>query len=287
MSTTIAPGAGSGPLTGAAGAGSGLHRVLATGERPRTPSALSATFTLGWRAALKIKHVPFQLFDVTAFPLMMTLMFTFLFGGALAGSTRAYIQFLLPGIVVQTVVFITVYTGVGLNGDIAKGLYDRFRSLPIWQPAPIAGALLGDVVRYSIAASLVILLGTILGFRPQAGWLGVVAAVALILLFASALSWIWIVVGMKVKTPESVMTTSFLFLFPLTMVSNIFVDPATMPGWLQAVVAVNPVTHLVDASRGLMHGGVRLASVGWVFLASAVVVAIFGPLAMRMYRSER
>ena len=147
-----------------------LHRVLTAERRPPTPSALSATFTLGWRAALKIKHVPFQLFDVTAFPLMMTLMFTFLFGGALAGSTRAYIQFLLPGIVVQAIVFITVYTGVGLNSDITKGLYDRFRSLPIWQPAPIAGALLGDVMRYSIAGVRVIALGTILGFRPHAGW---------------------------------------------------------------------------------------------------------------------
>jgi ABC-2 type transport system permease protein len=264
-----------------------LHRVLTPGQRPPTPSALSATVTLGWRAALKIKHVPFQLFDVTAFPLMMTLMFTYLFGGALAGSTRAYIQFLLPGIVVQAIVFITVYTGVGLNSDISKGLYDRFRSLPIWQPAPIAGALLGDVMRYSIAAVMVITLGTILGFRPQAGWLGVLAAVALVIVFALSVSWIWIVVGMLVKSPESVMTSSFLLLFPLTMVSNIFVNPATMPGWLQAVVRVNPVTHLVDASRGLMHGGVRLASVGWVLLASAVVVAIFAPLAMRMYRKER
>jgi ABC-2 type transport system permease protein len=264
-----------------------LHRVLTLGERPRTPSAASATLTLGWRAALKIKHVPFQLFDVTAFPLMMTLMFTFLFGGALAGSPREYIQFLLPGIVVQAIVFITVYTGVGLNSDISKGLYDRFRSLPIWQPAPIAGALLGDVMRYSIAAVMVITLGTILGFRPQAGWLGVVLAVALILVFALSVSWIWIVVGMLVKSPESVMTSSFLLLFPLTMVSNIFVNPTTMPGWLRAVVRVNPVTHLVDASRGLMHGGVRLASVGWVLLACAVVVAIFAPLAMRMYRKER
>lgn len=274
MSTTVAP-------------NGSLHRVLSRSQRPRTPSALSATLTLGWRAALKIKHVPFQLFDVTAFPLMMTLMFTFLFGGALAGSTKAYIQFLLPGIVVQAIVFITVYTGVGLNSDISKGLYDRFRSLPIWQPAPIAGALLGDVMRYSIAGFMVVLLGTILGFRPQAGWFGVVLAMALVILFAISVSWIWIVVGMLVKSPESVMTSSFLLLFPLTMVSNIFVDPATMPGWLQAIVRVNPVTHLVNASRGLMHGGVHLASIGWVLLSSAVVVAIFAPMAMRMYRKER
>lgn len=264
-----------------------LHRALSTTQRPPAASALSAVLTLGWRALLKIKHVPFQLFDVTAFPLMMTLMFTFLFGGALAGSPQAYIQFLLPGILVQAIVFITVYTGVGLNTDITKGLYERFRSLPIWQPAPIVGALLGDVMRYSIAALMVITLGVILGFRPAAGPLGVLLAIALVLVFAFALSWIWIVVGMLVKTPESVMTTSFLFLFPLTFVSNIFVDPATMPGWLQAVVAVNPVTSLVNAVRGFMHGGVAAADVLWVFAASAVIVAIFAPLSLRMYRRER
>lgn len=236
---------------------------------------------------LKIKHVPFQLFDVTAFPLMMTLVFTFLFGGALAGSPREYVQFLLPGMVVQAIVFITVYTGVGLNSDIGKGLFDRFRSLPIWQPAPIFGALLGDVFRYSLAATMVIGLGYIIGFRPAAGLAGVVLAVALIILFAISLSWMWIIVGMMVKTPESVMTSSFLLLFPLTMASNIFVDPSTMPGWLQRFVAVNPVTHLTLASRGLMHGNVQVTNVFWVLVASAVVTGIFAPVALRMYHRER
>ena len=130
--------------------------MLATTQRPPAASAWAATVTLGWRAMLKIKHVPYQLFDVTAYPLMMTLMFTYLFGGALAGSVKQYVQYLIPGIVVQTIVFITVYTGVGLNADITKGLFDRFRSVPIWQPAPIFGALLGDVFRYSLAATMVI-----------------------------------------------------------------------------------------------------------------------------------
>ena len=149
------------------------------------------------------------------------------------------------------------------------------------------GALLGDVLRYSIAASMVITLGVILGFRPAAGLPGVLLAVALLLVFAFSLSWIWIVVGMLVKTPESVMTTSFLFLFPLTFASNIFVDPATMPGWLQRLVALNPVTHQTDASRGLMHGGVELGDVVWVLVASAVVVTVFAPLSLRMYHKER
>ena len=261
--------------------------MLATTPRPPAASAWAATTTLGWRAMLKIKHVPFQLFDVTAFPLMMTLMFTYLFGGALAGSIGAYLQYLIPGIVVQTIVFITVYTGVGLNGDIDKGLFDRFRSVPIWQPAPIFGALLGDVFRYSLAATMVITLGIIMGFRPAAGVIGVVLAIALIIVFAISVSWLWIIVGMLVKSPESVMTSSFLLLFPLTMGSNIFVDPRTMPRWLQHVVAVNPVTHLADASRGLMHGNVATSDVVWVLVASALITAVFAPLAMRMYHRER
>ncbi|WP_254547149.1 ABC transporter permease [Halomarina pelagica] len=264
-----------------------LGDVFSRIERPPRSGPVSASITLGWRALLKIKHVPFQLFDVTAFPLMSTLLFTFLFGGALAGSPQQYIQFLLPGILVQAIVFITVYTGVGLNTDIDEGLFDRFQSLPIWQPAPLVGALLGDVLRYSMAAIMVVGLGVVLGFRPGAGIVGVLGALALVLVFAFSLSWIWIVVGLLVDTPESVMTTSFLLLFPLTFVSNIFVDPATMPTWLQTVVGVNPVTHLVDATRGLMHGGVALADVTWVLIASAVIVVVFAPLSLHLYHKER
>lgn len=255
--------------------------------RPRAPSALSTVTTLAWRAMLKIKHVPFQLFDVTITPIMFTLLFTYVFGGALAGSTDAYIQFLLPGILVQTIIFITVYTGVGLNTDIQKGLYDRFRSLPMWQPSPVLGALAGDVFRYSVASLLIIVLGVILGFRPAAGPLGVLFAFGLVLLFAFAVSWLWIIIGMKMKTPESVMTMSFVFLMPLTFASNIFVELKTMPPWLQAIVRHNPITHLTDASRALMHGTDATFDVLWVLAASAVIVAISAPIAMRMYYSER
>lgn len=265
----------------------GLARVVSRTPRPPTTSALSASITLAWRALLKIKYVPFQLVDVTAFPLMMTLMFTFLFGGALAGSPGDYIQFLLPGILVQAIVFVTVYTGVGLNTDISKGLFDRFRSLPIWQAAPVVGALLGDVMRYLVAALMVVGLGLVLGFRPGGGVIGVLLGVLLVLVFAFSVSWIWIVVGLWVKTPESVMTASFLILFPLTFASNIFVDPATMPGWLRTAVDFNPVTHLVTAARGLMHGNAALVNVSWVLVASAITVAVFAPLSMRMYRRER
>jgi ABC-2 type transport system permease protein len=264
-----------------------LHGVLSHERRPAHVSAWGAVLTLAWRAMLKIKHVPFQLFDVLVFPIMSTLMFTYLFGGALAGSTSAYLQFLVPGIVVQTMVFLTVYTGVSLNADITKGLFDRFKSLPIWQPAPVVGALLGDLTRYALAATVVIIVGLLLGFRPGGGALGVIAAIALMLVFVSSVSWLWIIVGMLVKSPESVMTTSMLLLFPLTFVSNIFVDPKTMPGLMQTIVGLNPVTHLTDAARGLMHGNVQSADILWVLVASAIVTAIFAPIAMRMYYRER
>ncbi len=261
--------------------------LVAMRARPHPASAPSAVATLAWRAMLKIKHVPFQLFDVTVMPIMFTLLFTYIFGGALAGSPRQYIQYLLPGVLVQTIIFITVYTGIGINTDIHKGLYDRFRSLPMWQPAPIFGALAGDLFRYSVASALIIVMGLILGFRPEGGALGVLMATALVMVFCLALSWCWIIVGMLVRTPESVMTTSFIFLMPLTFASNIFVDLKTMPAGLQAVVSRNPVTHLANASRGLMHGQPVWTEVMWVLAASAAIVLVASPIAMRMYRRER
>jgi ABC-2 type transport system permease protein len=267
--------------------GDGGHGRLTLEARPRPASPVSTVTTLAWRAMLKIKHVPFQLFDVTVTPIMFTLLFTFIFGGALAGSPREYIQYLLPGILVQTIVFITVYTGVGLNTDITKGLYDRFRSLPMWQPSPLLGALAGDVLRYSVAGALILIVGFILGFRPEGGAIGVVLAVVLVLLFCFALSWLWIIVGMLVRTPESVMTTSFVFLMPLTFMSDIFVQLSTMPGWLRVVVGQNPVTHLAHASRALMHGEPASAPIAWVLGWTVAIVGVAAPVAMRMYRRER
>ena len=273
--------------TGAIDAVGDVHSVLAVGPTPAPPSALSAVLTLAWRAMLKIKHVPFQLFDVIVTPIMFTLLFTYIFGGALAGTPREYIQYLLPGVLVQTIVFITVYTGVGLNTDIQKGLYDRFRSLPMWQPSPLFGALLGDVFRYSLAGAIIIAVGFIIGFRPGGGVMGIVWAMVLLLVFSFALSWLWIIVGMLMKTPETVMTMSFVFLMPLTFASDIFVRLETMPGWLQAVVGRNPVTLLARAARGLMHGNVVMSDVWGVLISSAVITAIAVPIAMRLYYRER
>ncbi|MFB7798543.1 ABC transporter permease [Isoptericola sp. NPDC056134] len=263
-----------------------LREAVALTEPPTRPSALSMTLTFGWRALLKIKHVPEQLFDVLVSPVIFTLMFTYLFGGALAGSTSAYIQFLLPGILVQTIVIVTVYTGYTLNTDITKGVFDRFRSLPIWRPAPIVGALLGDTVRYSIASVMTIGLGLILGFRPDGGVVGVVLGVLLLLVFAFSLSWIFTILGLLLRTPNAVMGVSMMVLMPLTFASNIFVDPSTMPAALQRFVEINPVTHLVTAVRGLMAGTPDGGEIVWVLVASVVLTAVFGPITMHLYRTR-
>ena len=264
----------------------GLNTALAVRARPSRPNALSASLTLAWRALLKIKHVPMQLFDVTMFPVMMTLMFTFLFGGALAGTVGEYVQFLIPGILVMTVVMITMYTALAINTDISKGIFDRFRSLAFWRPAVLVGALLGDTVRYTLASAVVITLGIILGFRPPAGITGVLASVLLLLAFAFSLSWIWMILGLMMKTPEAVMGVSAMASFPLTFASNIFVDPATMPSWLQWLVNVNPVTHVVTAVRGLMFGTATSGEVGGVLMISAILIVVFGSISMYLYNNK-
>jgi ABC-2 type transport system permease protein len=264
-----------------------LRAALSTRARPPRPTPLAASVAFGWRAMLKIKHVPMQLFDVTAFPIMFVLLYTYLFGGALAGSPREYLQQLLPGILVMTVSWITMYTGQALNTDISKGIFDRFRSLPIWRPAVLVGMLLADTARYLMASLVIITLGVALGFRPDGGPLGVVAAVGLLLVFSFSLSWIWTAIGLRVQTPESVLQVSMTVLFPLTFASNVFVDPDTMPGWVQAFVNVNPISHLSTAARALMHGTGYTDAILWVVLWSVGLVLVFAPLTMRKYNAER
>jgi ABC-2 type transport system permease protein len=245
---------------------------------------LSASLVFGWRSLLKIKHVPEQLGDVLGIPILFTLMFTYLFGGALAGSTADYLQFLLPGTLVLAVVFVTIYTGVTLNRDLATGAFDRFRSLPVWRPAPIVGALIGDTGRYLLAASLVIVLGLIMGYAAGGGPLGVLAAVVLVIVFAVSLSWAWTALGLVVRTPNAVLSIGFVLLFPITFLSNIFVDPDTMPAGLRAFAEVNPISHLVTAARGLMDGTATAGQVLFVLAASVVLTALFAPLTTWLYR---
>jgi ABC-2 type transport system permease protein len=263
-----------------------LHAALSAGARPPRPGPLSAAVTFGWRGMLKIKHVPEQLLDVTITPVLFLLMFTYLFGGAVAGSTSEYLHYLLPGVLVQSVLFTSVYSGVALNTDVTKGVVDRFRSLPIWRPAPLVGAVLGDSVRYALAATIVVLLGLVMGFRPGAGVGGVLGAMALVVAFAFGLSWVFTTVGLVLRSPSAVLNTGFMALFPLIFLSNIFVEPSTLPAGLEAFVDVNPISHLVTAMRGLMEGHSAAGDIGLVLAEAAVLVAIFVPLTARLYRGK-
>ncbi|PZF80221.1 ABC transporter permease [Jiangella anatolica] len=262
-------------------------RTVATRvERPNPPSPLSASLTLGWRSVLKIRRIPEQLFDVTFQPVIFILMFVYLFGGAVAGSTQEYLQFVLPGILVQTVVMASLYTGISLNTDIGKGIFDRFRSLPIWRPAALVGALLADSIRYVVAAVVCLAVGMAMGFRPGGGVAAVVAACLLVLVFAFSLSWIFAFLGLTMRSAGAVQGVSMLAMFPLTFASNVFVDPSTMPGWLKAWVDVNPVSQLVTAVRGIMAGNPDAGAIGWSLVGCAVLVAVFAPLTVRAYRRK-
>jgi len=216
----------------------------------------------------------------------MTLLMTYLFGGALAGSVEEYVQQLIPGILVLTIAMISSYTALGLNTDISKGLFDRFRTLPFWRPAVLVGALLGDTIRYTMAAMVVIVLGLVLGFHPETGLSGVLLSLGVLLVFAFSLSWVWTTLALLVDNPESVMMISGMTTFPLTFISNVFVDPATMPAFLQKFVYINPVSLTATAIRGLMHGNVTITQIGTMFLSCVILIMVFAPLTMYLYNNK-
>jgi ABC-2 type transport system permease protein len=260
-----------------------LRKALSSTPRPPRASAASAALAFGWRGMLKVKHVPEQLLDVTITPVMFVLLFTYLFGGAIAGSTGEYLDYILPGILVMSVLFTTVYSGIALNTDLTRGVVDRFRSLPIARPAPLVGALLGDSVRYLVAGTVIVVLGVALGYRPGAGVPGVVAALALVIVFAFGLSWVFTTLGLLMRSPNAVMNAGFMAIFPLTFLSNVFVDPDTLPSALEAFVNANPISILATASRGLMEGNADAADIGIVLGTAALLTAVFAPLTTRLY----
>ena len=263
-----------------------LTNHLESVPRPPTPSAFSNALVFAWRAVLKFKHLPEQLFDLVMTPIMFTLLFTFVFGGALAGSPRDYLQFFVPGILVQTVVFNAVYSGMGLSTDLGKGLFDRFRSLPIWSLAPFAGLMVGDVLRHAIAGSIILTIGLVLGFRPEAGILGVLASLVLLVAIGFGMGWIFIVLGLVIRTPMTLMTMSFTFLFPLVFASNIMVEPSTMPGWLRTFVGVNPVSMMTSAMRGLMAGTATLEDIALALALPAALTVLLAPVTLWLYRRQ-
>jgi ABC-2 type transport system permease protein len=263
-----------------------VRRALSSRQRPPRPSALSNALAFGWRGMLKVKHVPEQLLDVTVTPVMFLLMFTYLFGGAIADSTRTYLQYILPGVLVMSVLFTTVYSGVALNTDLTKGVIDRFRSLPIWRPAPLVGALLGDSVRYCVAGTVIIVLGVILGYRPDAGVPGAIGALALVVVFAFGLSWVFTILGLVMRSPQATMNAGFMAIFPITFLSNVFVDPATLPSVLETIVNANPVSHLVTAARSLMDGDPDGGEIGLVLGVAGALTLVCAPLTARMYQGH-
>lgn len=236
-----------------------------------------------YRGLLKFRRTPEQFFDVVLQPILFVPMFTYIFGGAIAGSTKSYLPIIIPGVLAQTIITASVVTGTMLREDMDKGVFNRFRSLPIARIAPLAGALMADTVRYIIATVITFIMGYLMGFRPGAGVAGMCAAGLLVVFFAWCLSWIFAFMGMIARSASGVQGISMIILFPLTFLSNAFVPVTTLPGWLQAFVKANPVSHLITAIRQLaMHG--TIGHDFWLSIIGALVlIAIFVPLTVRAY----
>ncbi|MEV4454876.1 ABC transporter permease [Microbispora sp. NPDC049633] len=241
------------------------------------------TLSMAWRALKKMRRKPEQFFDVLIQPLLFTAMFAFIFGGAISGSVSNYLPVLIPGILAQTALTVCMATGVQLREDMDKGVFDRFKSLPIARIAPLAGPMIADLIRYGIASVLTVVTGLIIGYRPGGGALGVIGGVALTVIAGWSLAWIFTWLGTMARSAQSVQGISMMIMFPLTFLSNAFVPAETLPGWLEAFVKVNPVSHVVSAVRDLFNDGAVTAEVGWAVIGCAVVVAVFAPLAVRSY----
>ncbi|MGG6314414.1 ABC transporter permease [Paenibacillus macerans] len=246
-------------------------------------STLRHSLTMAYRGLLKVRRTPEQLFDVTLQPIIFTLMFAYIFGGAISGDVQSYLPVVIPGILVQTVITTSVVTGVQLREDMEKGVFDRFKSLPIARIAPLAGALLADTIRYTIATVLTFGMGYAMGYRPEGG-LGYVALAAVIVIACSwAISWIFAFFGVIARTASSVQGISMIVLFPLTFLSNAYVPVDTLPNWLQWFANINPISHLVTAVRDLTNSGTVGADLVFSLIGAAAIVAIFAPITVRAY----
>ena len=242
------------------------------------------TLTMAWRATMKMRRNFEQLFDVTIQPLLFTAMFAGIFGGAISGSVEDYLPVIIPGLVGQTVLTACVATGVQLREDMDKGVFDRFKVLPIARIAPLAGPMVADMLRYAIASTLTFAtLIVLLGYRPGGGVVGVVAAIVFATFAGWSMAWIFAWFGTIGRSAQGVQAISLMVMFPLTFLSNAFVPTDTMPGWLQAFADANPVSHIISAIRDLANQGQITANAGWALLGCAIVVAIFAPLSVRSF----
>jgi len=240
--------------------------------------------TLAKRSLVKMRRTPEALIDVTFQPIIFLLMFTYIFGGAIAGSSSDYLQFLLPGLLGQTIAMAGVALGQNLNADIEKGVFDRFRSLPIGRSVPLVGAVFADIARYFILCVVTLGFGMIIGFRIETNPVAALAAVGISIAFALCFCWISVFVGMKARTPGAVQGIMFLIVLPLSFASNTFVPTSTMPSWLETFANANPISQLVTTVRGLMVGGPVASSLMWTLVWMAVLLVVFVPLALRGYR---
>lgn len=254
--------------------------------RPRTTLAetVSQTLSMAWRALKKMRRNPEQFFDVTVQPLLFTAMFAYLFGGAISGSVQSYLPLMIPGIVAQTVLTTCMSTGVQLREDLDKGVFDRFKSLPIARLAPLAGPMTADLIRYLIAATLTFAMGMAIGYRPGGGAFGVLGAIVLAIFTGWSIAWIFTFIGTIARSARGVQGFSMMIMFPMTFLSNAFVPVRTLPGPLAAFVKVNPVSHLVSATRDLANYAVISGEVGWTLLACLAVIVIFAPLSVYSYK---
>jgi ABC-2 type transport system permease protein len=243
----------------------------------------SQTMTLAWRATMKMRRNFEQLFDVTIQPLLFTAMFAGIFGGAISGSVDDYLPIIIPGLVGQTVLTACVATGVQLREDMDKGVFDRFKVLPIARIAPLAGPMVADMLRYLIAGTLTFLTGMVLGYRPGGGVLGVAGAILFGVFAGWSLAWIFTWFGTIGRSAQGVQGISLMVMFPLTFLSNAFVPTDTMPSWLQTFADANPVSHVISAIRDLANNGQLTANFGWAVFGLAVVIAIFAPLSVRSF----
>jgi ABC-2 type transport system permease protein len=259
----------------------GPGRVAATRPRVTLRETASQTMTLAWRATKKMRRNGEQFFDVTIQPILFTAMFAFIFGGAIAGDVQSYLPLMIPGILAQTTLTACMATGVQLREDMDKGVFDRFKSLPIARIAPLAGPMVADLLRYTIAATLTFVMGLLMGYRPGGGVLGVVAAGLVAVVAGWSLAWVCTWVG---TIAQSVQGISMLIMFPLTFLSNAFVPVETLPGWLATFVQVNPVSHVVSAVRDLANAGAVTGEVGWAVVGCVIVVAVFAPLSVATFR---
>ena len=233
-----------------------------------------------------MRRNPEQFFDVTIQPLLFTAMFAFIFGGAIAGDVASYLPLLIPGILAQTALTACMATGVQLREDMEKGVFDRFKALPIARIAPLAGPMVADLVRYAIASTLTFAAGIAMGYRPGGGVGGVVGSILLVMIGSWSLAWAFTFVGTIARSAQAVQGISMMIMFPLTFLSNAFVPVDTLPVWLQWFVNLNPVSHIVSAARDLANTGTVTIEVAFALLGFAIVIAVFAPLSVWSYKRK-